>query len=220
MNEKRNLMVRRLIWLGIVVVIVLLLIVTGRQPKVEILDINLDCEYSSYSDKSDVTITMKFNTDVESDYATVRFYDAAGNLLATDDRFFTASHGDQTARNYTFSVDGDVVRCEITSHFKPYSNNKRLRICLASLALTATGIFLSTFFLFCKEKEFNGTKISVYVGRYHHNLRVNGQIRDEYNAFFFIPPLQFSTTLDDGTKVEATIITAYRISIKVNGELI
>ena len=75
--------------------------------------------------------------------------------------------------------------------------------------------FIASLFLSYKEYDYNGIKISVYFGWYHHNLRVNGEVCDEHNTLTSFGPICLSTTLDDSTKLE----TRDR-SLKVNGKLI
>lgn len=83
------------------------------------------------------------------------------------------------------------------------------------LFIFSFAFFIASLFLVYKEYDYNGIKISVYFGWYHHNLRVNGELCDEYNSLTSLTPICLSTTLNDGTKLETK-----GKSLKINGKLI
>ena len=106
-----------------------------------------------------------------------------------------------------------------------------LIIAFSSVSSSAFSLlFLSTlisfmFFIYSlslsfKQYNYNGTMISVYVGWYHHTLRINGELVDEHDAFINYTFILLSTTLDDGSVVEATISRSKSIVLKINNRLV
>ena len=71
-----------------------------------------------------------------------------------------------------------------------------------------------------KEYDYKGKKLSVYAGFYHRTLRIDGEKCDEHNTIVAFSPIYLSTTLEDGTKVEATITLTNRVSLKLNDKLL
>ena len=80
--------------------------------------------------------------------------------------------------------------------------------------------FGASLFLSYKEYNYFGKQLSVYAGWFHHTLRVNGEVCDEHNTITSWTPIKLSTTLYDGTKIDATITLTNRISLKANDKLL
>lgn len=80
--------------------------------------------------------------------------------------------------------------------------------------------FIASLFIKFKEYNYNGIKIGIYVGFYHHYLKINGIKCDEYNTLFFHTPIKLSTIIENNIKIEATISTSNAVSVKVNDILI
>ena len=79
--------------------------------------------------------------------------------------------------------------------------------------------FIGSLTLNCKLYKYNGNKIVVYAGWYHHYIKVNGEIEDEHNTLLFLTPLTMSCCLEDGSQVNITITLTNRITLKINGKL-
>lgn len=68
-----------------------------------------------------------------------------------------------------------------------------------------------------KSYIYNGKKIIVYSGFYHHYLKVDGQIVDEENTSISFTPIFLNYNLDEN--IQAKISISNSISIKINGIL-
>ena len=68
-----------------------------------------------------------------------------------------------------------------------------------------------------KSYIYNGKKIIVYCGLYHHYLKVDGQIVDEEDTSIFFTTIFLNYNLDEN--IQAKISTCSSISIKINGIL-
>lgn len=89
-------------------------------------------------------------------------------------------------------------------------------------ALIPSGVLMviSTLLLSYKEYVVDGKTISVYAGFCHHTLKINGEIYDEHNTIITFTPITLSTTLENGSKIEATISLTNRISVKLNDKIL
>ena len=81
-------------------------------------------------------------------------------------------------------------------------------------------MFVGALFVQYREYEYNGKKISVYAGYFHHTLRINEEKFDEHNTFLAFTPIKLSTKLDEKTNIEATITLSNRVSLKINDKLL
>lgn len=81
-------------------------------------------------------------------------------------------------------------------------------------------MFISTLLLSYKEYVIDDKIISVYVGFYHHTLRINGEKYDEHNTIMTFTPIRLSTTLENGRKIEVIISLTNRISTKLNDKIL
>lgn len=94
-----------------------------------------------------------------------------------------------------------------------------IQMILLPFVIVAFVIFIMSFFLSYKEYQYNKKTISVYAGYFHHTLRIDGEKYDEHNTLSSFIPIVLSTTLDDGTKLEAKISLTNRITLKINDKL-
>lgn len=63
-------------------------------------------------------------------------------------------------------------------------------------------------------------KISVYAGFFHHWLKLDDKLVDKYDTLFFVTPIKLHTTIENNVKIEATISTMNRITLKINNEIV
>ena len=218
MNERNKVIIHRLSWLFIVILIIFLpIIINGIKPKLDIVDDEgyVNDYYSSLNETS-VTIYITFNREVNSGYATVKYYDSSNHLLETKRTYFTA-YGEKVAKSFLLYVDGEVASYEIVSfEFDTAFTSEWIY----SFFLPAILMFIASLLICYREYNYNGKKLSVYAGWYHHTLRVDGVKCDEHNTVISFTPLKLSTTLDDGTKLEATISLTNRVALKINDKLV
>lgn len=217
MSEKTRIIFYRIIFLTIILVTFFLPgILTPDESDLELLDSNVIIEnYSGYFDESTVSIELEFNYEIYSGYVTIAYYDQFENLLEIKETYCYSS-GKYAESLLTAYINGAVNSFEIIDYdFDPvnYFTFMYLFLILAIL------LFIGSLFLSYKEYFYNGIKISVYAGFFHHTLRINGIKQDEHSAFFFIIIL-LSTSLDEETLVEAKITSFNRIVVKVNGKMI
>ena len=121
MNEKKKLLMHRLIWLSLTILIILLpIIINAFQPKLELIDSECYVDYYESLDMTSCDITLYFNREVNSGYATINFYDSNNNLIDSIEEYFF-SDGKEASNLYT-SIDGNVDSYEIVSYdFETYS---------------------------------------------------------------------------------------------------
>jgi len=161
-------------------------------------------------------MTLIFNRKVDSGYATIKYYDSSSKLLATDRGYFTA-YGSKTADSLLIYINGCVDSYDIVSYeFEPTFVGGSIYIFLPFAII----FFIVSLLLSYREYYYNGQWISVYSGWVHHTLRINGEKCDERNALLHFLPIKLSTTMEDGTKFDATITLTNRITLKANDKLI
>ena len=78
---------------------------------------------------------------------------------------------------------------------------------------------ISSWFLSCIVYLFENHEIIVYAGFYRHYIKVDGELFDAHDTLYYWTPIQLSCTLDDGTKIAATISLMSRIALKINDRL-
>lgn len=217
MSEKKRIIFYRIIFLTIILVSFFLPgILTPDESDLELLDSNVIIEdYLNYLDESTVSIELEFNYEIYPGYVTIAYYDQLENLLEIEETYCNSS-GKYAESLFTTYIDGAVDYFEIIDYdFDPVNYFTFMYLFL----ILAIPLFIGSLFLSYKEYFYNGIKISVYAGFFHHTLRINGIKQDEHSAFFFIVIL-LSTSLDEETLVEAKITSFNRIVIKVNGKML
>ena len=215
MNEKKKMWMHRTIWLVLTVLVILLpIIISAAKPKLELLDSECNTYYDGYTDTTDYEITLYFNRDVNSGYALINFFDSGHNFIDSENEYFL-SDGKEATNIYSF-INGEATYYEIVSYdFKP-SNKVFYTYCLLMITIP---MLICALLISYKECYIDGKPITVYAGFYHHTLRIDGELCDEHNTIFSFTPIKLSTTIKDGTKIEATISLTNRIAIKVNDKL-
>jgi len=216
MSEKKRIVFYRIIFLTMILVLFFLpSILTPDESDLELLDSNVIIEdYSDYFDESTVSIELEFNYEIDSGYVTIAYYDQFENLLEIEETYCYSSG--EYAESYVLRINGAVDSFEIIDYdFDPVNYFTFMYLFL----ILAIPLFIDSLFLSYKEYFYNGIKISVYAGFFHHTLRINGIKQDEHSAFFFIK-IFLSTSLDEKTLVEAKITSFNRIVVKVNGKMI
>ena len=78
---------------------------------------------------------------------------------------------------------------------------------------------IGSLLLSCKVYDYDGKEVIVYAGWFHHYMKVSGVPLDEHNTIMYFTPIVLSTTLKDGTILQATISLTNRISLKINNQL-
>ncbi len=218
MNEKNKIIIHRLSWLFILLLIIFLpIIIHVSKPKLDIVDdegyIN---DYSSSLNRTSLTMYVTFNRKVYYGYVTIKYYDDSNHLLETKESFFTAYNG-KTVECDLIYVDGKVASYEIESfEFNTYA----WEFMIYYLLLPAIIMFISSLLLCYREYDYNGKKISVYAGWYHHTIRVDGEKYDEHNTIMSFTPIKLNAIMDDNIKLEVTISLTNRITLKINGKLV
>ncbi len=217
MFEKKRIVFYRIIFLTMILVLFFLpSILTPDESDLELLDSNVIIEdYSDYFDESTVSIELAFNYEINSGYVTIAYYDQFENLLEIKETYCYSSG--EYAESLWTTINGAVDSFKIIDYdFEVYDFTYTY---MYSFLIFAIPLFISSLFLSYKEYFYNGIKISVYAGFFHHTLRINGIKQDEHSAFFFIK-IFLSTSLDGETLVEAKITSFNRIVVKVNGKMI
>lgn len=216
-NEKNRVWIHRSIWLVIILLTIFIpILVENTKPQLEIVsDEGYINEYYSSLNQTSLTITIKFNREVDSGYVTINFYDESQNLLDTVKSYFIA-WGDEAEDSYIL-VDGKVdsykiIACEI----EPEINYA----ITYGLLLPEIIFFVCTLLLSYREYRYNNHKITVYAGWYHHVLRIDGEKFDEHNTLISHTAINLSANMDDGTLIDVVISLTNRITVKVNNKLL
>lgn len=222
MYEKRKLITHRIIWAflllaGIIIPIVALFYTASKE--VNVVDDNgyINNYYESLN-RTECEIEVVFNTNVNSGYITVAFYDSNGELLSTKENYF---YGNRNTLSSTFFIDGKVDSYEILGY--DISASSGLLLIIITFFIFADififAFFIASLFLSYKIYDYNGAEIIVYAGWYHHYIKVSQVMLDEHNTIISFSPIILSTTLGNGTKIQATISLTNRISLKINDQL-
>lgn len=218
MQEKTKALVHKLIWFGILLLIIFIpIIANAAQPQLELVNDNCCInEYYTYLDETSVDIELEFNRNVSSGYATIKFYNSSNQLLETKKEYFISY--DNIAESNYILVDGKVDSYQVIYYeFEPTITPL---FYLYYLLIPVIIIFIGSLLISYKEYQVGGKTISVYAGWYHHTLRIDSVKYDEHNTIVSHTPIKLSTTLDDGTKLEATISLTNRITLKANDKLV
>lgn len=222
MKDKTKLLIHRLSWITITLMIIFFpFIISAAQPKLKLVKESVSGEYLSSLEMTSIDITLEFNRPIKDGYATIKYYDSNNRLLSTNEEYFSSPYYEsKTAESFLIYVSGDVDSYEIVSY--NFNTEAPLSvIILHTLFLPlAIGFLIGSFLLSYKEYSYNDKKISVYAGWFHHTLRINDEKYDELNILIFFAPIKLTTTLDDESKVEATITLLNRIKVKVNDKLL
>lgn len=219
MQEKTKALVHKLTWLAILLLIIFIpIIVNVAQPELELVNDNCYIDnYYTYLDETSVDIELEFNRQVNSGYAKIMFYDSEYNLLETKTVNFYG-YGDKIVENSYVLIDGKVDSYQVIYYeFEPTITSW---FYLYYLLIPVIVIFICSLLISYKEYQVGGKTISVYAGWYHHTLRIDGTKYDEHNTIVSHTPIKLSTTLEDGTKLEATISLTNRITLKANDKLV
>lgn len=219
--EKKKLLIHRSIWLILLLlgIIIPLIISNAPEKEVEIIDDNgYINEYYEYLDETNCEIEVVFNTDVDSGYITVAFYDSNSKLLAKEKSYF---YGYDDTLSSTFFIDGKVDSYEILSYDISASSDMSYIVIMLFIYgdIIIFVFFIASLLLSYKDYEYNGNEIVVYAGWYHHYIKVNGNKIDEHNTLVSFTAIPLSCTLDDGTDIKVTITMTNRISLKINNQL-
>ena len=220
MSDKLKITLRRCGWLlALLCFIFVPRIIYNLQPELDIVESSVYIEnYYSSLNETAVSIEVTFNKSVSSGYITISYYDASDNFLQSK-RSYLFSYN-KTAKDSYETIKGKVDSYEITSfEFEP-DDGFTMRVVKYSGIFISAIMLLAAIMLSYKEREVNGQLVAAYAGYYHHKLYVNGILYDEHNTFMSWTPIYLSTTLDDGTNIDATISLTNRISIKANNRLV
>lgn len=201
------------------IIIIPIIIANAPSQETEIVEVNgyINGYYESL-DKTDCEIEVVFNTNVDSGYITVAFYDGSGKLLAKKNEYF---YGYDNTLSSSFTIDGKVDSFEILDHnISAYYDVKIIMIIIIIVVdIFVFAFFISSLFLSCKVYDYNGNEIIIYAGWYHHYIKVNGTKTDEHNTLITFTAISLSCILSDGTDIKATISLSNRISLKINNLL-
>ncbi len=225
-KEKRKVLFRRLIAFILLALAILFLVRAKNKSAnttIEILDSSMETSADEYFGSSSCTLYVTLDKKVESGDVSVAFYDEKGKLLTTEEHYLSDDyHGAaNTYHAYFYSIDGIVDSYEILS-LEATLDGAGLELMLYGIVIFFLAIyFLDTLFgLSCKVYEYNGNEIVVYSGWYHHYLKVNGEKADESNTLSSFVPIYLTTTLEDGTLIEANFSSFnHSISLKINTKL-
>ena len=218
-NEKFKCGFHKIIWLAITICFFLIpRIIMNSKPELSLLNCEVYInEYYEYLDSSTISVYLTFNREVDSGYATIKFFDSSDNLLSTEREYLYTYKS--TEASGTIYVDGKVASYDLVSYsFEPASPWWTSLYYIFGSPIVIT-FFISALLISYKEYEFNEKIISVYAGWYHHTLRIDGELYDEHNTIVSYSPIYLSTTVDD-YYIEARITLTNRISVKVNDKLI
>ena len=212
MNEKKKILIHRIIWLSILLIFIFLpIIVINCEPELKM--INSEC-YTDYGNTvTQCEIELKFNREIISGEATVSFYDVNGDLIEIKDVYFFDNGKVVSEIIY---IDDMVDSYDIISlDFETDTNN--IVFMLYFIPLVAM-IFVITLTLNYKEYDFNGKTIAVYAGVNKHYLKIDDEKFDEHNSWLIFSPLKLSTKLGEN-EIVATISLTNNISLKINNKL-
>ena len=79
--------------------------------------------------------------------------------------------------------------------------------------------FIGTLLLLVKHYRYSDKEITIYAGWFYNYLKIDGEVLDEHNTFVTFTAIVLSCTLDDGTRLQATISLTNRIALKINDRL-
>ena len=223
---KRKVLFRRLIAFILLALAVLFLVRAKNKfanTPIEILDSSMETSTYEYLESSSCTLYVTLDKKIESGDVSVAFYDEKGKLLTTEEHYLSDDYNSaaNTYRAYFYSIDGIVDSYEILS-LETTLDGAEITILLYGIAIFFLALyFLDTLLgLSCKVYEYNGNEIVVYSGWYHHYLKVNDEKVDESNTLSSFVPIFLTTTLEDGTLIEANFSSLnHRISLKINTKL-
>ncbi len=152
---------------------------------------------------------------------TVRFYDKDGNLLEEEESYF--SSGYESISSYasvSFYVHGAVASYEIVGESYLVESESALSVigifCIP-LFIIALGFWVGTMF-FVKEYHYTcgERKFSLYLGTFHHHVRVDDEVFDG-NMNFLLGVWQLNHKFENGDSLFVSVSGLNRISFTFNG---
>lgn len=222
MADKWKIAFHRIFWaivllIGVIVPIVIMISSSKVSANIVSDSGNLDSYYDSLGE-SRVTLELTFDRKIYSCDVTIEFYDK--NHLITDKVNETFYAYDDTTVSSSFYVDGEADSYAITDYNVTVSNNTGIIVyCIYMADIFSLAMFICALLLSCKVYDYYGNTIVVYAGWFHHYIKVNGVKTDEHNTLISFTPIYLSSTMDDGTHLEARISLTNRISLKINDKL-
>jgi len=176
--------------------------------------------------------------DYMSGQITVAFYDSKGKLLETETRTFISSYHEVYALECYFTVKGYVSYCEITDYTKVKTmaevnyakavekaeeDRESATIGFAVLfaiwlflrCLYIVPLFVTSFFLKCRTCKMGNDDVTIYAGRIHHYIKINGEKCAACDQLISTKPifLQYRAMNGDTLDVLITPVTKH-ISIR------
>lgn len=216
MKEKCKIHFRRFLWL-IALVTCIAIPLYVLQHNVTIVNSSFDVSYNKSEDSSDCSITIVFDTDVDSATATVYYYGSNHKYISMDIVYLTKI-GDKTFSGTSY-ISGKVQFCSVES-CTVFSELSTIVLCVsAPIFIVVLSLFICSLTHRCRIYRYNGIKILIYAGWFHHYMKVDGEIVDEYNTSISRVPIELWCNLDDGTELYSTISPSNRIKLKINGKL-
>ncbi len=161
--------------------------------------------------------------DMDADYgeATVRFYDKDGKLLESQTSEFYVNYESMSSYiSAYFYVHGEVASYEIVENAYTVEEESGwviigvLSVPLFVLALSfwiGTMFFVKEYHYTCGERKF-----SLYLGTFHHHVRVDDDVFDG-NINFLTGVWQLNHKFDNGDELFVSVSGLNRISFTFNG---
>ena len=220
MSERKKLLVYRICGLVLTILFFTLPnIINAAKPTPELINVECFTEYDETYGWTDCEVILTFNTSLNgySGQIYIAFYDANEIYISQHSIYFYNKSQKTITETFTI-LDGDIEYYDVVDTVF-YKDPSATPYIFYILAIFSFAFLISALLLSYKEYEYNGNKISVYAGFYHHTLKINNEIVDEHNTLIFITPISLDSIINDEL-VEAKISTMNRISLKINKKLI
>lgn len=223
--EQKKIKTLKIVWsiiaaVLLAVVIVFFSIPATREKKTVLAHEGYVAKQTEYITEYEILLFLD-GEDVSVADATVRFYDGNGKLLEEQDGCFYADEESMSAyMRAFFSVHGEVASYEIVENSCYADEGSAFGIigALCVPLLCAALAFWASAMFFVKEYHYTcgERKFTVYLGNFHHHVRVDGEIFDG-NMNFLSGVWQVKHEFENGDLLFVSVSGLNRVSFIFNG---
>lgn len=219
--EREKILIIRLITIIICLLIFIIPFIVDVVNKVEIISDTCETRYYEYEDESYCKVTITIDKDViltDNSKIKVEFFDVNEYSLGVYDSDFL-NFTDEKQKHTYFNITGNVEYYEILD-YELHVYNVIAKIICWGLAFFVFIFFIETLTLNYKRYKIANNEIIVYVGLFHHYIKINDVIADEHNTLITFSPIYLSCAMDQDNMINVTITTFNRISLQCNNMLV
>lgn len=231
-KEEKSIFIRRCIAIGIIIMLVLFAFIPwgfspSPSPKLISHEGYLVNDNDGYSGGAYYRIELVFDKSVSDCYVVIDIFDSNGDYFKTIEENFYGTHSYYTATVYSSDIylpknaGYKIVSYDASAADASSADGGYMLLRWSIYALIVCIGLIPLLFLLCAHCNvylYNGKEIIVFAGINKHYIKINGEIFDEHNSWFYF--LIVLSCKDGEDFFEATVSATNSIRLKANGKLI